>query len=485
MASLTPQIEPIRPVKHIQILDDGQLADLRQATLTILDEIGFHCPSEKALKIYAEHGGRVDFKTEMVTLPPDVIEKAMSTAPRFYKMAGRKPEFDLDLDGTAMFCGTDGCGVETIDFSTRERRTSRKQDVADMARVADALSALSFYWPMVSAQDQPLIAPLHELDASLRNTVKHVQMETVMDEVMARYSVEMAAVVAGGKASLRERPVISSLICTISPLAQDKGGLESALVFAEAGLPVGFMSMANVGSTGPATIAGTLVAADAEIVAAMALIQMAYPGAAVYHSMMPGIMHPRTGAYLGTAWEGAPLYVYGVELAHHWGVPTLAGIFGSDAVVPGWQSAAQAASTLSLCALAGADTGSGLGLVESCTLLYPEALLLDADIHHQVRYELAGLDTSSEMLALDVIRDVGSHSHYMRQKHTREFMRKLRFSEITSQPEGAGGYRDPLEVAREKAEYILTNHHPEPLQPAQLAELEKILLAAEKEFAQV
>jgi len=56
---------------------------------------------------------------------------------------------------------TDGCGVETIDFTTRERRASRKEDVATMARVADALSSVSFYWPIVSAADHPATAPLH------------------------------------------------------------------------------------------------------------------------------------------------------------------------------------------------------------------------------------------------------------------------------------------------------------------------------------
>ena len=66
--------------------------------------------------------------------------------------------------------------------------------------------------------------------------------------------------------------------------------MESALVFAEAGLPVGFMSMAIGGSTAPATIPGIIAVADAEMVAAMVLVQMAYPGAPTYHSMMPGIM---------------------------------------------------------------------------------------------------------------------------------------------------------------------------------------------------
>ena len=101
--------------------------------------------------------------------------------------------------------------------------------------------------------------------------------------------------------------------------------MESALLFAEAGLPVGFMSMANVGSTGPATLAGTVVAGDVEIVSALVLIQMAYPGAPVFHSFMPGVMHPRTGAYLGTTLESSLFYPVGAEMAHHWGVPTLSG----------------------------------------------------------------------------------------------------------------------------------------------------------------
>jgi len=357
-----------------------------------------------------------------------------------------------------------------------------KDDVAKMARVSDYLSSVAFYWPIVSAQEYPTTAPLHELDASFNNTVKHIQTETVMDEPMARYTVEMAQVVAGAEVTLRERPILSLLVCTIAPLAQDEGGMESALIFAEAGLPVGFMSMANTGSTGPATIAGTIVTADAEIVAAMVLIQMAHPGAPVYHSLMPGMMHPRTGAYLSTAWEGELSYAVGVELAHMWGVPTLAGIFGTDAMTPGWQSAAEAATVLLLCALCGAETGSGMGLLEGCTLLYPEAVLLDTDIYHRVRIDAAGLDTSRRALALDVIKAVGPRGHFLRQKHTRTHMRRREFSDLTSQPKDGGGYRDPIELAREKVDWILENHHPKPLEEAAQAELKRILRAAEREL---
>jgi trimethylamine--corrinoid protein Co-methyltransferase len=481
MYSETPTLQPIIPAYHVRILEDKQLEQLQSATLEILEQTGIHCPSEKALKIYAEHGGLVDFSRQIVRLPRQVVLEAMSHAPRFYTMGARQPAFDLKLDGKALYCATDGCGVETIDFITRQRRPSKKDDVATMARITDSLSAISFYWPIVSAQDYHETAPLHELDASFNNTIKHVQSETIMGEWTARYAVEMADVVAGNEQVRRQRPPLSLLVCTIAPLAQDRDGLESALLFAQAGLPVGFMSMVNTGSTAPATIAGTLVTGDAEIVSALVLIQMAYPGAAVFHSLLPGIMHPHTGDYQSSAWEGSLLYPLGAEMAHRWGVPTLAGIFGTDARVPGWQSAAEAASSLLLCGLVGAETGSGLGLVESCMLLYPEAVLLDADLYHRVRFESAGLDTSSEALALEVIKEVGPRGNYLAQRHTRANMRRRHFSDLTAQPQLGGGYRDPLEVAREKVDWILAKHHPQPLEQAQKNELTRILAAADRE----
>lgn len=482
MSDETPTLQPIEPGYRLRILTDRQLDQFKSATLEILEEVGVHCPSEKALAIYAEHGALVDFETRAVKIPAGLVVEAMSRAPRHYTMGARLAAYDLVLDGRHFYCATDGCGTEVIDFTTRQRRRSRKADVGQMARIVDYLPAASFYWPLVSAQDYGALAPLHELDASFNNTVKHVQTETVADETVARYAVEMATVIAGDEETRRQRPPLSSLVCTIAPLAQDKGGMESALIFARAGIPIGFMSMANVGSTGPATIAGTLAAADAEIVAAMVLVQMAYPGAPTFHSMMPGIMHPRTGGYLATPWEGGITYAIGVELAHMWGVPTLAGVFGTDGQVPGWQSAAEAAANLLMCVLAGADTGAGMGLVESCTLLYPEAVLLDADIYHQVRIAARGLDTGREAMALDVIKSVGHQGHYLMQKHTRQHMRRLEFSELCDQPDPGGGFRDPVDVAREKVEWILQHHHPRPLSDHQQKELEHILKSAAHEL---
>ena len=87
--SETPQLQPIVPSYHLRILSDEQLAQFKSATLEILEEVGIHCPSERALNIYAEHGAQVDFQRQIVKLPPDVVTEAMSHAPRYYTMGAR------------------------------------------------------------------------------------------------------------------------------------------------------------------------------------------------------------------------------------------------------------------------------------------------------------------------------------------------------------------------------------------------------------
>jgi len=480
MFNKTPPIEPINPAYHIRMLNNEKLEQFKSSTFEILENTGFQCPSERALKIYAEHGGRVDFDNQIVKLSSDVILESLSHAQRYYTMGGRSEAFDLDLSKQVMYEATDGTGTKTIDYATRELRASRKEDVAKSARVADYLSSVSFYWPMVSAQEYGETAPLHELDAAFNNTLKHVQTPTVVEETTTRYAVEMAKVVAGSEENLRKRPPLSLLICTIAPLAQDGSSMDAALVAAEAGIPVGFMSMPNTGSTAPATIAGTLALGDAEIVSAMVLLQMAYPGAPMYHSFMPGMTHPRTGAYYSH--EGY-IYAMGVELAHMWGVPTLAGTFGMDATYPGWESSMNGGRTAFLCALCGAETASGMGLLQGSTLLFPEALVLDNELYHNVRLDAAELNTSPEFMALDVIQSVGPRGYYLREKHTREYFRKLDFSELVQVFDNAGGYHDPIELAREKTNWILENHRPEPLSDKQQIELNRILEAAEKEIS--
>jgi trimethylamine--corrinoid protein Co-methyltransferase len=85
-------------------------------------------------------------------------------------------------------------------------------------------------------------------------------------------------------------------------------------------------------------------------------------------------------------------------------------------------------------------------------------------------------------MALDVIKEVGPRGQFLRQRHTRDNMRLREYSDLTGQTAPGGDFRDPLEVAREKVDWILKNHSPEPLVETEKRELKQILIAADKEL---
>ena len=480
-----PNIMPICPAFELTVLSDEQLAEIKSATLHILEHVGVHFPSPRALQVWAENGAQVDMDSQIVCIPPDLVLEAMGRAPRSYTLSGRTQGTDLFLDGRSSFFSTDGCGTLTTDFETGKRRASCKDDVAKMALVSDYLSSIAFYWPMVSAQDFDLLAPLHELDASFNNTAKHVQTETVMGEKPAQYAVRMAEVIAGDPAAMKANPPLSLMVCTIAPLGQDNEGIEGAMVFAEAGLPVGFMSMPNMGATAPAAVGGALAQASAEVVSAMALMQLVAPGAPTFYSIVASVMDPRTAEYINAIAEKYLCHVAGVQIAHDWGVPILGGAFGVQEEDPAtWEHGRDSVYNALMVPLAGADLVVGMGMLRASTLLVPEQIIFDDEIYHTVRNLAAGVDTSTSGMALDVISAVGPRGHFLAQEHTRQNMRNLWIPGLSSPPPMKGESTLPSIQQRARAELdrILAEHQPVPLEEAQQAELTAILQAAGREL---
>jgi trimethylamine--corrinoid protein Co-methyltransferase len=484
MHSETPDILPFTsPVKY-DVLTDEQLGTLKEGTLHLLEEVGVRFPSQIALQTFADHGAHVDWENEIVRISPDLVERAMSTAPRSFVLGGRQERFDLTLDGSCSYLTTDGCGVRVMDLESRKVRPSRKEDVAQMAKVCDALPLISFFWPLVSAQDFGVTAPLHECHAGLTNTLKHVRGGTTVHPQLATYIVEMGTVVAGSEIERRNRSPVCANICTIAPLAHDVNGIESALVYAEAGIPTSFMAMPTMGSTAPATPMGALVSGDAEVVSAMVLIQLAYPGAPVFHSNYISLMDPRTGGYISDT--SIPLVIMAAQMAHAWNVPTLGGgSVSSDGNDIGWQSGSKSGIGAIIVPLAGGEICGYLGMLEGSMLLYPEQVILDHEVCLEAYNYFRSYDFDVSDLALDVIANVGPGSHFLMQKHTREHIRDFRLSPILHNKGSDGRALEPQEAALAEFKRIDQTHQPEPLPQEKLLELDRIIAAAEREAEKI
>ena len=474
-------LAPLRGAPDLHLYPSEQLQRLREATLDILDTVGVRFDSPEALLVLSDHGARVDKASRVVTFPPDLVLEAMARAPREFTLAAREPAFDLPLRHGVTYSTTDGSGIEVIDWRTRERRPSTKADVADVARLLDYLPSLAFWWPTVTSCDCGQTGPLHDLDAAWNNTVKHLQ-GMFMGKAAAQYAVEMATVIAGSREALRERPLLSDLICPVSPLVQDRDAIEAALVLASAGVPIAFCSSPTRGMTAPATSAGAFAMAAAEVVSASVLVELAHPGAPVLHSLIVERVDPRNGRILTSPLNPQARFLP-TALIHSWGVPALTPFGGTDAEMPGtWQYGVEQTEALVLAAFDGAETMTGFGLTHVYTLFSPEETMLGNDIYMKVSSLLGELSTDEEQLALEVIRDVGPGGHFLAHRHTRRHMREAALPAISHELGADGHYRDPLEVARERAEIVLRDYHPERLPDDQRYELTRILEAADGEL---
>lgn len=472
------------PKLSLNILSPEEVERIHTATLDIIESAGVRFPSHKALDIWEAHGATVDRETMIVKAAGQLVEEALKQAPPVYSLAARDPAQDLPLDGNHVYVGTDGCGVEVIDVETGERRRSCLQDVRDIARVADCVEEVAFNWVAVSAQDcRPETRGLHELRAIWEGSTKHAQTESIYSEHEARAAVEMAAAMVGGREALRKRPVLSIMQCTLSPLGQDGGSLDAALIGAEAGLPVGFMTMAACLTTGPATMAGSLVVGNAEVISATALIQLAHPGAPVFYAAAQTASDLRTGAYTG---GGPEDFLFGAAtnvLSDYYHLPLSMGSFASGAKAPDWQAGVENSLSTFMASVVMSDMLLGVGLLHGSRIWSYAQMMMDCEIFRIVRKMMGGIVVDDETLALEAIRSVGPGGNFLATRHTKKHMRDVWLSTVMDRrpysewEEKQDGAQD---WARAQARRILASHEPDPIDPKLGEEFDRIITSVEK-----
>ena len=479
----------IKPQMRIKTFAEQEIEKIHEATGVVLHKTGVRFPCQKALDIFAQAGADVDFKTEIVKIQPDLLVQTLAKAPAEFVMGSRGSQaLDVNLDGTKIYGGTSGTGTVTVDLDTRKRRPSVKKDIAMMARISDYLPSISFYWPMVAARDCPTeTIALHELEAAFTCTEKHVHIVSCVDEKSAQYAVEMVGAIAGSKERIKARPPLSLIASPISPLNHDSGVLEAALVFAAAGLPVGFAAMPVIGTTAPAAIAGSLVQGNAEILSSICMLQLACPGAPAFYPLFTAMMNPFTGGICVSSQTKYLFYAATVQLGHYYNLPVMTGYGGSDATDPkGWKVGKDDAVDAFFSCATGPDMSPGLGLLEGYTLLYPEKLLLDDEIYQSVKLMAEGMLVETDSLALDEIMQVGPGGHFLDRDFTIRNVRRLWQPGISNQWSAEKqDFHGPLEAAVEKTRWILKNHKPEPLDEKKANELKRIINTAENELVKL
>ncbi len=458
---------PIR--SRQEVLTKSGVQRIHYVALDVLEKTGVAVHSEKARKILSAAGCDVDNKSAVVRFPPSLVEECARKNDRSVVFYGRTRKHDARLDFDHVHICSDGNGTEAFDFDARVRRPSRKSDVAKSAFVADALKGHGINWPNVTSQDVPQgTRHIHDLQASLENTEKHITIATNTTVWEVEDVLELASAAAGGEDELRKRPFISSIHTSFSPLQIEGESLDAGLRICEAGIPICFYVMPGPGSTGPATLAGSVALAVAEALAGNTIFQLHRPGTAFVFSCGIANLDMKTSTRAGGGPEHGLTSAAYSQMAHHYGFPSLVGGFVTTAKEPDQQAAYEKFASGVTPILAGADMIAGIGLLEDCRTIWLEQLVIDDEMSRIIGRMAKGIEVDDDTLALDVITKVGIGKDYLGNRHTMDHFRTEFFTPVVSDRSSydtwtAKGSKTLLTRAGDDVKRIFREHTVEPV----------------------
>jgi trimethylamine---corrinoid protein Co-methyltransferase len=457
-----------------QPLKEADVRRIHQASLHVLEHTGIEVQPSECREIFRAAGARVDDENNRVYIPQSMVEDALATARSEVVLCGRNPAHDINLGGRRVYMGTGGAAVKVLDLETGQARETTLADVALIGRLVDALHNIHFYLRACVARDISNEAlDLNTYYAALSNTTKHVTGNCfTVDSV--RDVIEMAALVAGSPAALRERPLISFVTCwTVSPLRYATETVEVLTEIVRQGLPVFLSSAPQSGATSPAALAGTLVQINAEELSGVVYTQLLHPGAPVVLGYVPSVSDLRTGNFIGGAPEFALMHAAVAQLGQFYNLPVYNSSGLSDSKLPDIQAGYEKGMTGLAAALAGANyIHHSAGFLESMLTVAYEQYVIDDDINGSIMRMVRGIEVTEETLSLDVIDHVcrGGEGHYLGTQQSLELMHSEYYYPHTANRQRRddweeAGAADMRERARQRAREILATHQPEPLPP--------------------
>jgi len=444
---------------------------IHSETLKVLKNVGLRVEDAGSVEMLYSAGARVDKSRDkmMVYLPSHLVEDAVDWAPKSVVYHARDPVKDVDTRSGRVGFSTFGECVKIFDPYTRCLRATTKQDGCDTGKLVDYLDELVVMERAVCATEKPpATQPVHNLESLLNNTAKHIIIGAG-NRNNCRFMLQMAHVAAGGEKAFARRPIISFSACPSSPLTLTKSACEIITESAGAGAGLWLISMVLAGATGPATLAGSMVQHNAEILGALTLAQLVRKGTPCTYGSSTSIMYLKNAATVLGAPEYGMMGRAAAAMARFYGLPTAIAAGVSDSKITDIQSAYETAINLTQVALARPPIIYGIGSLESGLTFDMTKAVLDCEHARHLKMVVEGIPVNAYELAHPQILEAGPGGTYLLQRHTLENMRcqsqTTVFDRTPRESWEKNGSPSAFDLACRKVIDIIENHTPMPLPP--------------------
>src|SRR5258706_495685 len=467
-------------MEPLKFLSNDDIKAIHEATLQIMNEVGFIWNHKESLDILRDAGCTI--KNNRLCFPPDLVESSIAKANKRPMIRGRNGKAN-ELGGGIWFFHIRAGHADICAAKPSTQRTGSNQDAVDAIRVLDALpnchTVTLFFTPPDIANE---MMSLHMYRHTLSHTTKPVQGPGIQFPHEVKFAVEMATVVG---TPTHELTLASS---TVRPLTMHDVAASAIIAMAKAGVINSNLPAPTGGATSPMTMTGSIVQQSAETLAPLVLAQLINPSCGVIYCGRLGMLEPRTGLI----WGGVELGLSSaatVQLGHYYGFAVNVYGFSTNAHTLDAQNAFERGLNATIPALAGADELSGVGEMEAGVMGSFAQMVLDNELAASVMRLRTGLSADVEHLAVEIIGNVMNGTrNYLGQKHTLKHIRagemaltKLAERNSWDTWEEKLNRRQMADNAIDEAERILREHVVPSLEPQQEKELDRIFAVAEKE----
>jgi trimethylamine--corrinoid protein Co-methyltransferase len=469
-----------------RLLSEGQINAIHEATLDLLKTVGVRVFSQEGVELLKRAGCRAG-ENNTIQIPPHLVEESIQSTPSGVSVFNRKGEEALRLEGRQIYFGLGTDLLTTIDLETGAWRPSQLTDVVNAALVGDYLREIGFIASFAHPQDvPPNLAYVASFKVLVENSTKPIFFTAAGEEDLS-FIIEMAGAVAGGEGPLREKPFLIHYAEPTSPLSHSRGAVRKLFLCADKKIPVSYTPAVLAGATGPVTLAGAIIQANAEALSGVVLHQLRSQGSPLISgfAVTPMDMRTTTCAY------GSPEYRLALsacaDLYHHYGIPVWGTAGCSDANTLDPQAAMEASVSILTATLDGANLVHDVGYLGQGSVGSPAAIVMCSEIISYVRRLTRGVEFHADRIGMEVIRRVGPGGNFLAEEHTLRFLRdehwhpKLFNRENIEVWQSKGG-KTYGEIVTEKTKEILRTHKPESLPESVLNRLSQIADKARAEL---
>ncbi|MBW2633331.1 MAG: trimethylamine methyltransferase family protein, partial [Deltaproteobacteria bacterium] len=328
---------------------------------------------------------------------------------------------------------------------------------------ADALEHIDWVMPMGSVQDvPPTVADLYEFEAVVTHTTKPIVFIGYTPKGV-ELVYEMAAEVAGGLENLQAKPFLIFYPEPISPLVQPEDVIDRLFISADLNLPQMQGPSIQFGATAPVTLAGGIVQGTAESLMCLVLAQLRNPGCPCSLGSNFSVLDMSSGLTSIACPEMSLALAAQAEVALSFGLPTwgLAGATGAKVLDA--QAGAESAFSILAQGLGSLNLIHDVGYMDDGMVCSAAQLVMGNENIGMTKRFVRGIEINREMLAREVIENVGPGGHYLSETHTLrhfkdEFWRPGLMARGARETWLQEGSKNMMDVIQEKLHAIIETH---------------------------